>query len=228
MELSIDTSSNLAGVAVSDQGRLVAEMTWRTAANHTVELMPAIDMLLSKMKVAYSDLKGIVVALGPGSFNGLRVGISAAKGLCASLSLPVAGVGTLEVEAWPFAVSGLPVCPVHDAGRGELAVALFSGEDGVWRCHDAGRLVRTDELIATITRRTILCGEIPDKVEQALSQALGGLAVFPPEDVRLRRMACLAALGRRQLDRMTDDPATLQPVYLRQPNITRPRKEYAA
>jgi tRNA threonylcarbamoyl adenosine modification protein YeaZ len=228
MELSIDTSSDLAGVAVSEGGGVVAELTWRTLANHTVELLPAVEVLLSRIKAGFQDINGIIVALGPGSFNGLRVGISAAKGLAASLGAPVAGISTLEVEAWPFAFFDGPVCAVHDAGRGELAAALFAGEGATLKRLQGDRLVRIEELIESTRCTTLFCGELPGKAELSLRSALGNLAVIPSTLARTRRLACLALLGMKRLSACPDNPAALQPIYLRQPNITRPKKEFTA
>jgi tRNA threonylcarbamoyl adenosine modification protein YeaZ len=226
MELAIDTSSDMAGVALAEQGRLVTELIWRTTANHTVELIPTIGELLLRVKLGFKDISGISVALGPGSFNGLRVGVSAAKGLAAALNVPLAGISTLEVEAWPYGFLGMPVCPVHDAGRGELAVALFSGSDGVWKRLLDDRLLKAEELIASINQPTVFCGELPEKVEELLLSSLGVLAAVPPRAARSRIMACLAWLGWQRMEKYPDNPSALQPVYLRQPNITKPKKDY--
>jgi len=92
MELSIDTSSSTVSVALSRKGRIVALLTWQTTQNHTIELLPNLVCLLQQSKVELGSIEAIIVAKGPGSFNGLRVGISTAKGLASALNIPLLGV----------------------------------------------------------------------------------------------------------------------------------------
>jgi len=104
MELAINTSSNICSLALSHKGEILAELTWQTAQNHTVEVMSRLDCLLSLTKVKPDSLEAIIVAKGPGSFNGLRVGISIAKGIAFSLNTPILGISTLEAEAYPLLI----------------------------------------------------------------------------------------------------------------------------
>ena len=226
MELSIDTSTAWGGVAISREGALLAETTWKPGQNHTVELYPNINRLLDIVHARTTDLKAVFVAIGPGSFNGLRAGISAAKGLAFSLDIPLKGVSTLEAEAYPFAFSSLPVCPIHDAGRGEIAAALYRQQGG-WQCLSAEHLTTVDKLPAEITEKTVFCGEIPAGNKDALISLMGDKAVIPAAEACLRRPAMLAALGWMHLQSLgADNLATLQPIYLRQPPITQRKKKY--
>ena len=130
MLLAIDTSTRHAGVAVADLGRVLSSRCWRSSVNHSAELMPAVDQILRSHGLTPGDLSGIAVALGPGGFSALRVGMSVVKGLAFTSGTAVVGVGTLDLEAYPYLQSGLPVCAILDAGRKEVASALF-GKDGV-------------------------------------------------------------------------------------------------
>jgi len=96
MELAIDTSSNIVSVALSHNGEILASLTWQTTQNHTIELLPNLVYLLQRVKVELDSIGAIIVAKGPGRFNGLRVGISTAKGLASALNIPLLGVSTLE------------------------------------------------------------------------------------------------------------------------------------
>lgn len=226
MELAIDTSSNIAVVALSEHGMPVAELSWRSVHNHTVELMPSIEILLKRAGVGYDVLRGITVALGPGSFNGLRVGISVAKGLALALSAPLVGVSTLEVEAYPFAFTGLPICPVHQSGRGAVAVALFRQDGHGWRRLLEEQLMTVDALLRMTAETTIFCGDGVDMIEAELRQALCGKAIVPPPAVRARRASVLAEIGWRRLSAgESDNIASLQPIYLRPPHITQSRRK---
>ncbi|MBM3947618.1 MAG: tRNA (adenosine(37)-N6)-threonylcarbamoyltransferase complex dimerization subunit type 1 TsaB, partial [SAR202 cluster bacterium] len=142
VELSIDTSTRHAGVALTQSGELGAELAWRSNQNHTRELGPAVQMLLRQVGATARDISAVSVALGPGGFSALRVGLSFAKGIAEGLRIPLVAVGTLELEAFPLASTGLPVYAVGDAGRGQLAWAAFLQDETGWR-------VTAEERIAT-------------------------------------------------------------------------------
>jgi tRNA threonylcarbamoyl adenosine modification protein YeaZ len=226
MELSIDTSTAWGGVAVSQEGKLVAETTWKPGQNHTVELYPNISRILEVAQMDIKSITSVFVAIGPGSFNGLRAGISAAKGLAFSLGVPLKGVSTLEIEAYPFAYNALPVCPIHDAGRGEIATALYRLK-GHWQCLREEHLTTLEKLPEETAEKTIFCGEIPEGATEAIKSMLGTKAVIPGAEALLRRPAMLAALGWQHLQANgADNLSTLQPIYLRQPPITQRKKKY--
>jgi tRNA threonylcarbamoyl adenosine modification protein YeaZ len=223
MELTIDTSSNTASVALSHKGEPLASLTWKTAQNHTIELLPNLLCLLQQAKVEISSIQAIIVAKGPGSFNGLRVGISTAKGLAFALNIPLLGVNTLEAEAHPFAFTGLPLRPVHKAGHEEIATALYQQKDNEWQCLEEEKLTTVKTLCRRIKRKTLFCGEIPPDIMNEIHQTLGKRAVIS-QSTSPSRASSLATLGWRKLSRgEKDDPVTLQPLYLRPPNITKPR-----
>src|SRR5579884_4290709 len=100
MELSIDTASDTASVAVSRSGAALAELTWQCHANHSVEVLPAIDRLLTMASVERAALEVVFVCRGPGSYGGLRAGLSLAMSLASALGVPVLGAGRLEVDAY--------------------------------------------------------------------------------------------------------------------------------
>lgn len=226
MELSIDTSTGWGGVAVSQEGKLVSEIIWKPGQNHTVELYPNISRLLEAAHTDMKSLTAVFVAIGPGSFNGLRAGISAAKGLAFSLGIPLKGISTLEIEAYPFAFSALPVCPIHDAGRGEIATALYQLKES-WQRLREEHLTTIDRLPEETTEKTVFCGELPAAAADSIKSMLGDRAVIPGVETLLRRPAMLASLGWQYLQaRGADNLSTLQPIYLRQPPITQRKKKY--
>ena len=220
MELAIDTSTDYASIAISHQGETLSELSWYTKQNHTRELVPNINHLLHQAKVEPHGLEAVFVAKGPGSFNGLRVGMSTAKGFAFSLNIPVVAISTLEIEAYPFAFTSLPIRPVHNAGRGEIATALYQQSDA-WRCLVTEHLTNADSLCEEIKEHTLFCGEIPPAVIEQLQLKLGDLALIPDSATRMRHASHLATLGWQRLSRgEKDDLASLQPTYLRPPPIT--------
>jgi len=226
MELSIDTSTDWGGVALSLEGRLVADLTWRARQNQTVELAPNVKRLMEAAGVDFPSLKAIFVARGPGSYNGLRAGVSVAKGFAFSLKVPLIGVSTLEVEAYPFAFTLLPVNPIHDAGRGEIATASYILHDR-WQCLEEEHLTTLDELCRKTHDKTVFCGELNPDYASHIKKSLGEKAVVPDRQTCLRRPGNLAILGWQRLQEgKYDNPSTLQPMYLRQPPITLRKKKY--
>ncbi len=225
MELSIDTSTETAGVALSSQGEIIAELTWHAGQNHTTELAPNLLCIMEQTRLNLKDIDGIIVAKGPGSFNGLRVGMSFAKGLALALDIPLVGISTLEVEAFPYASTTLPICPIQNAGRGEIATALFQTKKGKW-CRLAGEHITTLEaLIPEIKHRTIFCGRIPLEIVPLLRERLRGKALIIEGAAGLRRAGYLAELGWSRLKSCDlDHSPTLEPLYLRRPAITVSRK----
>jgi tRNA threonylcarbamoyladenosine biosynthesis protein TsaB len=221
MELAIDTSTRVAGLALASKGSLLAEITWYAGRNHTVELIPNVISLLQQRKAHIHDVKSIVVAKGPGSFNGLRVALATAKGLAFALGIHLVGISTLEVMAFPYTEIGLPICPMLYAGRGEVATALFRKRNGDWQRLTPEHTTTIDDLCSQIRQRTIFCGEISDEQWMQLEQQQGGKALITRGSAVFRRAGYLAELGWKRIEAGDfDDPFTLQPVYLKRPAIT--------
>lgn len=226
MELAIDTSTDVASIALSSEGKVVAELTWRAGQNHTAELMPNLTYLLGQSRLSLGDIKGIVVAKGPGSFNGLRVGMSTVKGFALALRVLVVGVSTLEVEAFPYSSTGLPICPVLNAGRGEVAAALFQNRRGRWSRLVEEHIATIETLVDEVRNRTLFCGEITSDMRLKLEAKLKRKALIVANTGALRRAGYLAELGWSRLkEGDSDNISTLEPLYLRRPSITISRKE---
>ena len=225
MQLAIDTSSDTASIALVEDSDVLAELTWRCGQSHTIELLPCLVYLLNMAKLDVQSINGIIVAKGPGSFNGLRVGISTAKGLVLSLGIPIVGISTLEVEAYQHAETGLPICPIFNAGRGEIATAIYQRKRNNWCQLTAEHITTVNALCREITTKTIFCGEFIPSITTQLIEQLKQRAIIPPPVTRVRRASFLAELGQRQLVAGNyDNSATLQPLYLRRPSITKPKR----
>ena len=221
MLLAVDSSTRYAGVALCEEGRVLSCRSWYSTVNHTSELMPAVAQILGQHGLAAADLKGMAVALGPGRFSALRVGMSAVKGLAVTTGKPVVGLGTLDLEAYPYLESGLPVCALLDAGRSEVASALF-GPDGLRIREDM--VGDAEELIDSIDEPTLFCGEAMSSWGGLIRERLGRLAVVAGP-VPAQRVWSLCQLGWKRLaEGQVSDLATLQPTYLRMPSIGGPKR----
>jgi len=218
MELSIDTASDLASVAVSCEGELVAEVTWRCRRNHTVELLPTIQRLLSQTGAGKEDLRAVFVCIGPGMYTGLRVGITTAQGLARGLNLPAIGVGRLELDAYPHASFPGAIVAIHRAGRGELAWAAYQGDPR--REIARPQLSGPQDLASKITDNTLFVGEVDEELSALLRDLLGDRAIMASPTASIRRAATLATLGAARLAAGdSGEPALLRPIYLRPPAI---------
>ncbi len=224
MLLAIDTSTDTASLALLQDGVVLAELTWRCGQNHSTQLLPHLAHLLNQANLSLQSASGVIVAKGPGSYNGLRVGMSTAKGLAFSLGIPLVGVSTLEVEAYQQAERGLPVCPIFNAGREEIATAMYQKKGNQWRQLTAEHLTTVDALCSQITTKTVFCGEFVPSIAAELKKQLKQKAVMLSSAAGLRRASFLAELGLRRLQVGDyDDLVTLQPLYLRGPAITQPK-----
>jgi tRNA threonylcarbamoyladenosine biosynthesis protein TsaB len=210
MLLAIDTSTHQIGIACYDEGVLLAECSWVSGREHTAQLMPQLAALMRQIGRDRRDLRVLAVALGPGSWSGLRVGLSTAKGLALALGLPLVGVGTLDMLAYQFGGAGLPVVPIIRLGRERFATSEVGG--------GPPRNTTLAALAGEIGKRTLFCGDIDGEVRTTLKQQLGERARFPTPAAAARRPAYLAELAwRRAQAGDTDDVATLEPIYLGQP-----------
>ncbi|MSQ10097.1 MAG: tRNA (adenosine(37)-N6)-threonylcarbamoyltransferase complex dimerization subunit type 1 TsaB [Dehalococcoidia bacterium] len=225
--LAIDTSTRMAGVAIARGDVVVAEYTWLAGQHHTEQLLPAVDTVLKGNGFLLSDVQAVAVATGPGSFNGLRVGLATVKSLAVALGLPIVSATSLEVEAYAHAVAPWPICAIHDAGRKEVAWAIYRGPAAEWRCTVQPQITSPEALAARLRGRTLLCGEIPEGCLVLLQGALGPRAIIPSLAARVRRPGLLAELGYRRLQAgLLDDVNALQPLYLRRPPpVPQPRSQ---
>ena len=219
MLLAIDTSTRHAGVALWSEDRPIMSLSWYSSRNHTAELMPAIENILEKAGAGPAALSAIAVALGPGGFSALRVGISVARGLAPPSNLPVVGVGTLEMEAYPYGGAGLPICPVLDVGRGEVASAIFRKSGGRWRKLKEEHISTPEELAESVSEPTLFCGEAVPLHGEELRRSLGDNAMVLDFHAPASRLWALGVLAGERLKESDPRGETIRPLYLRRPNI---------
>jgi tRNA threonylcarbamoyladenosine biosynthesis protein TsaB len=206
--LAIDTSTERAGLALTD-GAETAELSWYAGRDQTVAVLEQIDHLLSLEHIDAARLAAIAVATGPGMFNGLRVGMSLAKGLYLASGTRLIGVSTLAATAEPFRGLVPNVAAVVAAGRGRMVWQIFPG--------DAEPVNGTaDELAAAVEARpgdVLIAGDLDPAQAERLTGAGG--ALVPEPTLRQRRPGTLAALGWQRLRAGAfDDPVALAPVYV--------------
>lgn len=217
--LAVDTATRYASVALYRQAGLLAEQTWLSHNNQSSEVLPAIDRLLTSTACEKADLSAIAVAGGPGSFTGLRIGMSLAKGLCLVLDLPIIAVPTLEITAYSAGDVGGPIAAIIQAGRGRIQVGTYLFEEGLPRLQGEIERFAIDAWQPPTKEPLFVTGEITPSLAQRLLTLPDGemIAVASPAG-SLRRAGYLAELAwYRWQDGQVDDLDTLVPDYMQSP-----------
>ena len=196
------------------------EINWHSPRNHTIELVPAIQTLLKQSNSTVSDLNAIFVSNGPGGFSSLRVGLGAAKGLAEALDIPLYGIRTLEIEAFPYSQIGKIICPILSMGRGEFAWALFQQIEEVWSCLKDEEIGSPESIFSQLPTNVLVCGEPVFESRGILRDLVTDQSSLIPVRPPTRRTSTLAYLGFLQYSNgERPDRSTLQPLYLRSPSI---------
>ncbi|ABZ84288.1 glycoprotease protein family member [Heliomicrobium modesticaldum Ice1] len=233
--LGIDCSTSVTALAVVDDAQVVAETFLHNDRPHSKRLLPAIEQLLALAELSLSDMAGLAVAIGPGSFTGLRIGLATVKGMAHPLSLPVVGVPTLEALAW----NGWPfrgyICPILDARKNEVYTSLYRGETGGLKKVGEEQAVAPQELLEqlraalpvtpesaqrqsspTTAGQILFLGDAVPVYRERLQEALGESALFAPAETCYPRGSQVARLGWRRLRQGdVDDLHKLTPRYIR-------------
>lgn len=214
MLLAFDTSTSWISLALYDGIFVHYEMTWQSQHHHTVELAPAIEELYSRTGINSEDLTALAVAIGPGSFTSLRIGLAAAKGLSLGLNIPLVGVPSLDVVAAAQPLDDKPMIAVLHAGRSRLAYVPYEVEDGSWKAQEPPSVIDAKDLVKTISDPTLICGELSEEARSIIGRRWKNAIIASPARC-LRRAGFLAEIGwERLMNDQTDDPVSLTPIYL--------------
>jgi tRNA threonylcarbamoyladenosine biosynthesis protein TsaB len=221
MLLALDTATRLISIALHDGQSVAAESTWLAGAYHTIELAPQVALLLRRVGVEPSQLRGVAVAIGPGSYTGLRIGLGFAKGLSLANALPLVGVPTLDglMRAQPPRAE--QALALLQAGRGRVSAAPYhwSAKTFRWTAAGAVRVVDWPTLaqeLAASDKPVYVVGEI-DAAGADLLRPLRGRVLLASAAQSLRRAGFLAELGWERLRTRPDDANRLAPAYGGQP-----------
>ncbi|MBI5167513.1 MAG: tRNA (adenosine(37)-N6)-threonylcarbamoyltransferase complex dimerization subunit type 1 TsaB [candidate division NC10 bacterium] len=195
---------------------LISEYTLNIEATHSERLLPSIHRLLSDAGLKIGDPDGIAVALGPGSFTGLRIGLSTAKGLALASGKPVVGVPTLEAMAWNLPFCPYWICPILDARKKEVYCAIYRFHQDKLETIMGARSLSPQALLSLIREPTVFLGDGLVPYGCLLKEGLGDNALFAPLSKQGPSAANVAELGLWKLGRgEVVDPASLVPIYIR-------------
>lgn len=214
MLLAVDTSTKTVGLALYDGVSVYGEIVWRSEGYHTVELAPALKDLLKRCQVEPIQLKALAVALGPGSFTGLRIGLALVKGMAQALNIPIIGIPTLDFLAFAQPLQNIPMVAVLQAGRKRLAAVWYSVKGGAWESEGEINVLTAEELSVQIKQPTLICGELDRDEQQKLARKYKNAILASPAQ-SMRQPIFLAELAwKRWENRQFDDVASLSPIYL--------------
>ena len=214
--LGIETSSDFGGVALADEGGVVAEELTRRRLNHSEELVKLISSALKGLRSGLDDLQGVAVSIGPGSFTGLRVGLAAAKGLCLSKGLPLLGIPSLDALASMCPESSLPVHAIIDAKRGEVYWSSYRYESGMQTRTGEYIAVTPQGLVERISEETMLIGSGVDVYRDFIVENRKELAKFVTPNPQSPLPSVIAVLGLQRLKaNQIEKIESLEPIYIR-------------
>jgi tRNA threonylcarbamoyladenosine biosynthesis protein TsaB len=214
MLLAIDTSTAQIGLALYDGSQVVGEFTWQGGPHHTQVLAPAVSELINRVEVKIEELTCLGVALGPGSFTALRVGMAFVKGLALARHLPVIGIPTLDVVAANIPLSDRKLIAVVTAGRGRLAAGWYHPGENGWQAEGPAKAMTAQDLENEIKKPTIISGELTAHNRQVLARKFKNVTLATPAQ-SMRRPGVLAELAWLKWQAgNTDKTETLAPIYL--------------
>ena len=213
--LIIDTSTTACSVALSDGGEIVAEYLVNQGRTLSSRLLDSVDLLLREAGLSADELDGFGVAVGPGSFTGLRVGIATVKGLAMAAGKPVVGFSSLAMLAMNIPWGGHPVCPMFDARKKEVYAGLYECR-GFPVSLIEDRVVPPARFLEVLEGPVIFVGEGATRYREVIIGSLGDKALFAPPSANLPRASAGALLVMRAFDRgEAVSPALLAPIYIR-------------
>ena len=243
--LALDTSTRQSSLALCDEDVLFGEYTWHVGNNHSVELLTRMQRLFAECGKTLAEIDGVAVAIGPGSFNGLRVALATAKSLAFALQKPIVGVSTLDIIAAQQRQWSGPICALLEAGRSELYAACYlfdtvTDEGGAvnQRLRQVGEhvLLPPAQIASYLQEQGsnwlgkegerdvpsfLCCGEISASSRAALFSHMQGKCLFVSNVQAVRHASILAMLAAQRIQEGTaDDLMLLEPLYIRRPSIT--------
>jgi tRNA threonylcarbamoyladenosine biosynthesis protein TsaB len=224
--LGVETATGVGSVAIVNDKGIIGEFTLNVSLNHSERLLPIIDQLLKNSDISLSRIDGLVVSLGPGSFTGLRIGISTIKGLSLASEKPVVGIPTLDGLAHHYPFAETLVCPMLDAKKKEVFAALYR-----WNSSFELQKITSDlaispqKILQNINERVVFLGDGSRVYESLIKEFLGSKALFAPPHLGHPRAATIACLGLEELKKgNTLALNNLAPLYIRSPDAERNMK----
>lgn len=219
--LAVDTATESCGVALSEGEQLIGEITNRRKQTHSRHVLGMIDALLRMCGMGAGDVDAYAVSAGPGSFTGLRIGISTVKGMVLASGKDMVGVSVPDVlaaQVFPGAcpVCVLPVCVLTDARKGEVYTARYRYESGMLKKIGGEQVLAPEEALSGIAGDCLFVGRGAELYRSRIEEKLGKHARFAPPECNIIRASVLARLAWQRLRKgERDNAAAFGPRYIR-------------
>jgi tRNA threonylcarbamoyladenosine biosynthesis protein TsaB len=214
--LAVDTSTTTCSVAIVDKTSLLSEFTLDREETHSKHLMDMIKAVLRMSGLFFSDLDGFAVTRGPGSFTGLRIGISTIKGLAVASEKPVVGVSSLEALALQVSYSPDLLCPILDARKGEVYFSRYRFLDGYLKKQTNERVALPDKAVDELNESCLFVGDGALLYKEMILSKMGEFASFAPMNQHMIRASTMGYLSMAKFENNdTDDFENILPYYIR-------------
>lgn len=214
--LAVDTATRTCSAAVMDGTVLLAELTVGNGRTHSRHLMNLIDTVINLAGLKVEQLDGFAVCVGPGSFTGLRIGISTIKGLAYALHKPIVGISSLDALAWQCNQTSLLVCALIDARKQEVYSCRYRFADQEMMKEGIEQVASPADTLRGIREPSLFVGNGALLYRALISSELGELAFFADDSRHLIRAATIAGLSLGRIEqKSTADIKLLVPQYIR-------------
>jgi Inactive homolog of metal-dependent proteases, putative molecular chaperone len=217
--LALDSSGLVASVAIVTEDKLLAEYTVNNKKTHSQTLLPMLDEIVKILEIDLADIDAIAVAAGPGSFTGLRIGSSTAKGLGLALDKPIISIPTVDALAFNLYGTEQLICPIMDARRNQVYTGLYEFKENEFQVVESQKAVEIDEIadeINKLGRSVIFLGDGVEVYKEKLNTLLTVPYSFAPLHLSKQRASCVGALGVLYFNKgLVESAKDHEPMYLR-------------
>jgi tRNA threonylcarbamoyladenosine biosynthesis protein TsaB len=214
--LAVDTATKTCSIAIIDNTALLAELTINHRETHTIFLMGMIRNILEITRLSLNDIKGFAVSIGPGSFTGLRIGLSSIKGLSMATGKPVVGVSTIDALVHPLMSMSKCICAMIDARKGQVYTAYYRYVNGGFVKDSIIRSIKPNQAVKDIVDPCIFVGDGALLYRDIIEHHIGDLADFAHPYQHIIHASVVAHLSiSRFLQNDTDDMRQMIPLYVR-------------
>ncbi|NMB33295.1 MAG: tRNA (adenosine(37)-N6)-threonylcarbamoyltransferase complex dimerization subunit type 1 TsaB [Clostridium sp.] len=223
--MALDSSAMVATVAVMEDEKLLGEYTLNYKRNHSQTLMPMIEQILTDLELVPGDIDIFAASTGPGSFTGLRIGVTSIKAMAYALGKSVIGVPTLDAMAYNMPMNKHIVCPMLDARNNQVYTALYNWNEGTQdRCTEYMGVTVENliDIIRDTGKKVIFIGDAVQLHKEFLKSRLGDYCMFAPGSLRLQRAASVACIAyQKALEGNLESSFEMLPFYLRKSQAER-------
>jgi len=232
--LALETATIAGSIAIADEEGLIGEVRVNVKVAHAERLMPSIEYLLNASHISIKDIDAFAISIGPGSFTGLRIGLSTVKGFSYATNKPIIPVPTLDAFARTIPFCSCFICPMLDARKNEVYTGLYNWEGTLCRKIISETAIKVSEFLKGIKESTVFMGDGARIYKKLIMDTLQANAIFAPSSRMAPSASSVAEIAIEKLkEGVTIDPVSLTPFYIRKSeaeikNLNRDREKRKA